>query len=100
MASGSVDIVPPPLLLFHTRTNTELGAASISFEADGTVVLGGVSKKVTEGMMASYPREVLGEWTPNRVAIRYPADELGNRKLRSFESGEPLDLEALKKLAS
>lgn len=100
MASVSVDIVSPPLIVFKTRTNTELGAASISFEDDGTVVLGGVRKKVTEGMLTSYPRSVLGEWTPNRVAIRYSADELADRKVHHFESGEPLDAEALKKLAS
>ena len=100
MASVSVDIVPAPLLLFRTRTNTELGAASVSFDADGTVVLQGVSKKVTEGMLTSYPRSVLGEWTPNRVAIRFSADELGDRKIRRFDSGEPLDRDALEKLAS
>jgi hypothetical protein len=100
MASGSVDTVPPPLILFHTRTNTELGAASISFEADGSVVFEGVSKKVIEGMMSSYPRSVLGKWTPNRVAIRYSSDELGDRKVRSVESGDSLDAKALKKLAS
>ena len=99
MASVSVDIVAPPLIVFLTRTNTELGAASISFEADGTVVFEGVRKKVTEGMLSSYPRSVLGAWTPNRAAIRYPADELGERRVRRFDSGEPLDLEALKQLA-
>lgn len=99
MASVSVDIVPPPLVLFRTRTNSELGAASVSFEADGTVLFQGVRKKVTEGMLTSYPRSVLGEWTPNRVAIRYGVDELGDRKVRRFDSGEPLDLEALKQLA-
>lgn len=99
MASVSVDIVPPPLILFRTRTNTELGAASISFEPDGSVVFGSVRKKVTEGMLSSYPRSVLGEWTPNRVAIRYPVEELDDRKVRRFDSGEPLDLEALKQLA-
>ena len=100
MASVSVDIVPAPLIVFKTRTNSELGAASIAFEADGTVVFGGVRKKVTEGMLTSYPRSVLGEWTPNRVAIRYSADELGDRKVRRFDSDEPLDVEALKQLAS
>jgi len=100
MASGSVDVVPAPLVLFLTRTNSELGAASVSLEADGSVLLGGISKKVTEGMMSSYPRSVLGEWTPNRVAIRFTSDELGDRKVRNFASGEPLDLEGLKKLAS
>ncbi len=100
MASCSVDIVPPPLFLFLTRTNSELGAASVSLEADGTLVFGDVSKKVTEGMMSSYPRSVLGEWTPNRAAIRFTSDELGDRKVRNFGSGELLDLDALKKLAS
>ncbi len=100
MASGSVDIVPAPLLLFMTRTNTELGAASVSFDDDGTVLFGGVSKKVTEGMLSSYPRSVLGEWTPNRVAIRFQADEVGDRKVRNYKSGDALDLDALKKLAS
>ncbi|MEM7412420.1 MAG: hypothetical protein AAF430_19480 [Myxococcota bacterium] len=100
MASVSVDIVPAPLILFKTRTNTELGAASVSFEDDGTVVFSAVSKKVTEGMLTSYPRSVLGEWTPNRIALRYPAEEIADRKVRKFDSGEPLDAEALKQLAS
>lgn len=99
MGSVSVDIVSPPTLLFKTKTNTELGADSVSFDDDGTVVFKGVSKMVTEGMLSSYPRSVLGKWTPNRVAVRYPLDALEGRKVRSFESGEPLDLEALKKLA-
>ena len=100
MASVSVDIVPAPLILFRTRTNTELGAAGVSFEPDGSVLFEGIRKKVTEGMLSSYPRSVLGEWTPNRVAIRYSVAELGDRKVRKFDSGEPLDLEALKQLAS
>ena len=97
MSSVSVDIVDPPMILFNTRTNTELGAAGVSFE-DDTIVFTGVCKKVTEGMLSSYPRSVLGEWTPNRIAIRYRAAEYDDRKVRSFETGEALDLDALKEL--
>jgi hypothetical protein len=100
MSSVSVEIVPEPLVVFSTRTNTELGAASVSIEDDGAIVFEGVCKKVTEGMLSSYPRSILGEWTPNRVAIRYTADEISERKVRSFDSGKPLDIEALKQLAS
>jgi hypothetical protein len=99
MRTVSVDIVPAPLVVFQTRTNTELGAASVSIEKDGAVVFQGVCKKVTEGMLSSYPRTVLGEWTPNRTAVRYSADEIPDRKVRRFDSGELLDLPALKALA-
>ena len=58
-----------PLLTFSTRTNSELGAEGISITADGSVVLEGVLKKVTESMLTSYPRDMLGKWTPNRAAI-------------------------------
>jgi len=49
MSSVSVDIVDPPLILFNTRTNTELGAAGVTFDGD-EIVFTGVCKKVTEGM--------------------------------------------------
>ncbi len=100
MPSVSVDIVDPPLVVFLTRTNTELGAASVEFDAEGSVVFQGVCKMVTEGMLSSYPRSVLGEWTPNRAAIRFDADEIDARKVRRLDSEDVLDLEALKALAT
>ncbi len=99
MASVSVDIVAPPQVVFLTRTNTELGAASVAIDAEGGVLFEGVCKMVTEGMLSSYPRSVLGEWTPNRAAIRFDADEIAARKVRRLGSDEVLDLEALKALA-
>lgn len=100
MASVSVDIVAPPQVVFLTRTNTELGAASVEIDAEGAVVFHGVCKMVTEGMLSSYPRSVLGEWTPNRAAIRFTADEIDQRKVRRLGADDSLDLEALKALAS
>jgi len=89
-----------PLILFKTLKNTELGAAAIQVHDDGTVSLRDVLKKVTESMMASYPRSQLGTWTPNRAAIRYTQEELEGRGIKSFESGEALDYDALVALAS
>ena len=89
-----------PLITFSTRTNSELGAQSISIAADGSIVLGGVLKKVTESMLTSYPRELLGTWTPNRAAIAYPRDEIAQRRIKRFDGGEELDLDAILALAS
>jgi hypothetical protein len=88
-----------PTLLFHTRTNTELGAESIAVDADGSVVLRGILKKVTESMLTSYPPTMLGKWTPNRAALRFPAGEIGERKIRRFGDTKPLDLAAIRALA-
>jgi hypothetical protein len=89
-----------PLITFSTRTNSELGAEGLSITADGSVVLEGVLKKVTESMLTSYPRDMLGTWTPNRAAIAYPRDEIAQRRVTKFDSGEELDLEAILALAS
>ncbi len=87
-----------PIVLFSTRTNTELGAQTISID-DGSLVLGGVIKKVTESMLTSYPRAMLGKWTPNRTALRYPKDEIADRRIKKFGTGEELDVEAVLALA-
>ena len=88
-----------PIVLFSTRTNTELGAQTVSADEDGSLVLGGVLKKVTESMLTSYPRAMLGKWTPNRAALRYPKDEIAGRRIKSFGTGEELDVEAVLALA-
>lgn len=89
----------PPVVLFTTRTNTELGAEAVSFEA-GDVVFHQILKRVNESMLSSYPRPMLGKWTLNRDALRYREDEMGSRDVRDFESGKALDLEALRGLAT
>ncbi len=89
-----------PLILFTTLKNTELGASRVEIETDGTLVLHGVLKQVTEGMLTSYPRTLLGHWLPNRLAVRYAPDEIAGRKVRNFESGEALDQDGLAALAS
>lgn len=83
-----------PILTFKTLKNTELGAQSIREDADGTIVLGGVLKKVTESMLQSYPRTQLGKWTPNRQAIRYTREEAAQRGLKRHDTGESIDLDA------
>jgi len=88
-----------PIVLFSTRTNTELGAQTVSVDEDGSLILGGVLKKVTESMLTSYPRAMLGKWTPNRAALRYPKDEITDRRIKSFGTGEELDVEAVLALA-
>ena len=93
------DVVAPPLVLFTTRTNTELGAAKIELADDGSIVFRDVCKKVTESMLQSYARTMLGKWTPNRAALTYTRDEIADRKVRNFESGDALDVDALVKLA-
>ena len=54
---------------------------------------------MNDAMLTSYPRTMLGKWTPNRSALRYREDELSGNSVRSFESGEPLDLDGLRALA-
>ena len=83
-----------PLIIFKTLKNTELGAQTIQREADGSIVLTGVLKKVTESMLQSYPRTQLGKWTPNRACIRYSAEEAQGRDFRRHEDGEAIDVEA------
>ena len=85
----------PPLVLFTTRGNSELGAEAVHFDGDD-VVFQEVLKRVTESMLGSYPRSLLGKWTPNRAALRYPANEIGNRRVTKFDSGDALDLDALR----
>lgn len=94
------DIAEAPVLLFNTRTNAELGAQGVSVDDDGTVVFTGVVKKVTESMILSYPRTMLGEWTPNRAALRFTRDELAERGVKRFDNGEALDLDAVLALAN
>ena len=84
-----------PTFLFTTRTNTELGAESVAVGADGSIELRGVLKQVTESMLTSYPRTLLGKWTPNRASVRYPRAEIGERRVREFSSGKALDADAL-----
>ena len=88
-----------PIVLFSTRTNTELGAQTVSIADDGSLVLGGVIKKVTESMLTSYPRAMLGKWTPNRAALRYPKNEIADRRIKKFGTGEELDTKAVLALA-
>ena len=88
-----------PIVLFSTRTNTELGAQAVSIAEDGSLVLAGILKKVTESMLTSYPRAMLGKWTPNRASLRYPREEIAGRKIKSFETGEELDLADVSALA-
>jgi hypothetical protein len=89
-----------PTLTFSTRTNTELGAQGVELADDGTILLIGVLKKVTESMLTSYPRELLGTWTPNRSSIAYPRDEIMERRIKSVSDGKELDLDAILALAS
>ena len=88
-----------PIVLFSTRTNTELGAQTVTVDGDGSLVFGGVVKKVTESMLTSYPRTMLGKWTPNRDALRYPKEEIADRRIRRFDTGEELDVDAVLALA-
>jgi hypothetical protein len=90
-----------PLVLFKTRTNSELGAQTITIdESDGSIVFHDVLKKVTEAMLTSYPRTQLGCWTPNRASIRFSRDEIAERDVRKFDGGDKLDADAIAALAS
>ena len=82
-----------PLVTFKTLKNTELGAESIERDDDGSIVVTGVLKKVTESMLQSYPRTLLGKWTPNRARIRYSADEAKGRGWQRFDTSESIDLD-------
>ena len=53
----------------------------------------GILKLVTESMLQSYPRTVLGKWTPNRARIRYSADEAAGRDWKNYATGG-VDVEA------
>lgn len=88
-----------PLVLFKTLTNTELGAEKIVVDKNGDIVLRDILKKVTESMLTSYPRTQLGLWTPNRAALRYKADQIEARDVRSFATGKKLSLAEVKALA-
>jgi hypothetical protein len=90
----------PPLFLFKTLTNTELGAQSVRIDAEGSVIFGGVVKQVTESMLTSYPHNQLGHWLPNRHALRYSRDEAAMRGAKKFDTGKELDIDALLALAS
>lgn len=93
------DIAADPIILFKTRTNSELGAQQVTLTEGGDLRLVGVVKKVTESMLASYPRDMLGKWTPNRSALLYPRDEIAERKITRFDNGEALDVEGVLALA-
>ena len=84
-----------PLFTFKTLKNTELGAESIEREDDGSVVLTGILKKVTESMLTSYPRTLLGKWTPNRASIRFTPEQTEGRDWKRFDNGEAVDLDGL-----
>ena len=83
-----------PIITFKTLKNTELGAQAIQRDADGSVLVTGILKKVTESMLQSYPRTQLGKWTPNRNSIRYTAEEAAGREWKRADSGEALDVDA------
>ncbi len=82
-----------PLVTFKTLKNTELGAESIHQDDDGSIVLSGVLKIVTESMLSSYPRTQLGKWTPNRAAIRYSREQAEGRGFKRFADGKSLSVE-------
>ena len=82
-----------PLITFNTLKNTELGAQSIAVAEDGSIVLTGVLKKVTESMLQSYPRTQLGKWTPNRAGLRYSRKEAAGRDFKRHDTGESIDLD-------
>ena len=82
-----------PVVTVKTPKNTELGALEIARDDDGSVVVTGILKLVTESMLQSYPRSVLGKWTPNRARIRYSADEATGREWKNHATGESIDLE-------
>lgn len=102
MDSAAADATP--LVVFTTRTNTELGAqrvlAAATDEGAPGVLLQGVLKRVTEAMLVSHPRAMLGKWVPNRAALLYPQDEIPQRNFRRFEGGAPLTPDALLALAA
>lgn len=83
-----------PVITFKTLKNTELGALEIERDEDGSIVVTGILKLVTESMLQSYPRTVLGKWTPNRARIRYSADEAAGRDWKNYATGEAIDVEA------
>lgn len=82
-----------PLITFKTLKNTELGAQSIERDDDGSIVLHGVLKKVTESMLQSYPRTQLGKWTPNRAGLRYTPEQAKGRDFKRFDNGQPISVE-------
>ena len=83
-----------PQVTFKTLKNTELGAEQIERDDDGSIVVTGVLKKVTESMLQSYPHTQLGKWTPNRARIRYSAEDAAGRDWKNYETGESIDVEA------
>ena len=82
-----------PLVTFKTLKNTELGAESIERDDDGSIVVSGILKKVTESMLQSYPRTQLGKWTPNRARIRFSAEQARDRDWRRVDDGASIDVE-------
>ncbi len=82
-----------PVITFKTLKNTELGAQSIEQTDDGSIVLHGVLKKVTESMLQSYPRTQLGKWTPNRAGLRYTREQAEARGFKRFDNGQPISVD-------
>lgn len=82
-----------PVITFTTLKNTELGAQAIEQDKDGSIVLHGVLKKVTESMLQSYPRTQLGKWTPNRAGLRYSREEAEGRGFKRFDSGQAISVD-------
>lgn len=88
-----------PLFTFTTLKNTELGGQTARLGDDGSIVIEGVLKKVTESMLASYPKSQLGKWTPNRAALRFSKEDAAGRNFKRLDNGEALDTESLIALA-
>lgn len=82
-----------PKVTFKTLKNTELGAMEIERDEDGSIVVSGILKKVTESMLQSYPRSQLGKWTPNRARIRYTPEQAAERGWKRFDDGKSIDVE-------
>ena len=84
-----------PLFTFKTLKNAELGAESVAETEDGSIVVTGVLKKVTESMLQSYPRTQLGKWTPNRESIRFSREQAESREFKRLDDGTSLDVDGL-----
>lgn len=84
-----------PLFTFKTLKNAELGAESVAQAEDGSIVVTGVLKKVTESMLQSYPRVQLGKWTPNRESIRFTREQAEGREFKRLDNGADLNVDGL-----
>jgi hypothetical protein len=84
-----------PIFTFTTLKNAELGAQSVARAEDGSIVVTGILKKVTESMLQSYPRVQLGKWTPNREAIRFTPEQAEGRGFKRLDNGASLSIDQL-----